>query len=214
MGRAGSEGCGEERPDRLEFLHGLVNPPGGRPVLTHGSGLTAIPAAGVNLPGAGKTVALCPVDVTWDKKLTGSFPLPICESGPRRSPAWRTAKVKRRTAPMTIEIEYSDRRLRRVQFPLGGVVPGDEVLVHAVTGRVLGRAGSARRRAFDPDVPVVLRVVSALPKGGTLAVNGTGKRGLLTTDQVLAAGQRVPAVQIDRQPSGPVWAAIGTPLPG
>jgi hypothetical protein len=191
-----------------------VTGPASRPVLAHASGLTAVPGAGVTLPRAGETVALWPVDVTWDKKLMGAFPVLVCERSPRRTTAWLTAKVRRRTAPMTLEIEHPGRRFRRVQFPLGGVAPGDDVLVHGASGRVLGRVAGVGGRAFDPDVPGVLRVVSALAKGGTLAIDSAGRRGLLATDQPLAAGQRVPAVQIDMQPKGPVWAAIGTALPG
>lgn len=185
-----------------------------RPVLSHPSGLIAVAGSGVAVPAVGTTVALYPVDVRWDQKVLGSFPLLVCGSRPGRTRAWRTAKVRRRTAPMTLEIEYSGGQLHRAQFPLGGAVPGEEVLVHAISGRILGRLVSNHRRAFDPDEPRVLRVVSALPKGGAIVADSTGTRGLLTTDQALTAGARVPAVQIDLSVRGPVWAAIGTKLPG
>jgi hypothetical protein len=182
------------------------------PVLVHSSGLRAVPEPTLTLPGPGTTVQLCPVDVTWDPNALGSFPLLVCDSAPRQVKAWRTATVRRRTAPMTLEL-LDNGGLRRVQFPLGGVVPGETVLVHASSGRVLGRLLTGDKRTFSPDEPVVLRILSPLPRGGALAANSTGTRGLVTTDQVLAAGDRIPAVQIDLKPRGPVWAAIGTPLP-
>lgn len=187
---------------------------GALPMLKHSSGLVAVPAPGVSLPPAGATVSLCPADVTWNPRLLGSFPLLVCGSSPGSSPCWLTATVQRRTAPMTLEIQLPSGDLRRVQFPLGGVVPGETVLVHVGSGRVLGRLVSKQPRAFNPDQPQVLRVVSPLPKGGAIVADPVGTRGLLTTDQVLAAGERVPGVQIDLKTRGPVWAAIGTPLPG
>lgn len=182
------------------------------PTLTHGSGLMAVPGPGVTLPPRGQTVSLYPVDATWDEKILGSFPLLVCAAAPGRSRSWSAARVRRRTAPMTLEVEHSDGRLQRVQFPLGGVTPDETVLVHTVTGRILGRLVSAQPRAFNPDEPQVLRVVSPLPKGGAIATDSDGVRGLLTTVQALTAGQRVPGVQVDLKPRGPVWAAIGTPL--
>lgn len=185
-----------------------------RPTLVHPSGLMAVPAVGVALPPRGQTVSLCPVDVTWDDRILGSFPILVCARAQGRFRSWSPAKVRRRTAPMTLEVQHSDGRLQRAQFPLGGVTPDETVLVHNVTGRILGRLVSGQPRTFDPDEPQVLRVVSLLPKGGAIATDSHGVRGLLTTVQVLAAGQRVPGVQIDLKPQGPVWAAIGTPLAG
>jgi hypothetical protein len=185
-----------------------------QPTLAHSSGLVAVPASGVSLPPAGQTISLCPVDVTWEDRILGSFPVLVCETMRSNSPCWLAATVRRRTAPMTLEVEYPGGIRRRVPFPLGGVVPDETVLVHRATGRVLGRLCSNRARRFDPDVPQVLRIVSRPPMGGAIAVDTSGTRGLLTTDQVLRAGERVPAVQIDLKPRGPVWAAIGTPLPG
>jgi hypothetical protein len=184
------------------------------PTLVHRSGLMAVPVAGVALPPLGQTVSLYPVDVTWDERILGSFPLLVCAGSPERFRSWSAAKVLRRTAPMTLEVEHSDGRLQRVQFPLGGVTPNETVLVHNVTGRILGRLVSGQPRTFNPDEPQVLRVVSPLPKGGAIATDSHGVRGLLTTVQPLIAGQRVPGVQIDLKPRGPVWAAIGTPLVG
>jgi hypothetical protein len=184
------------------------------PTLTHTSGLVAVPGPGVSLPPQGATISLYPTDATWEERIMGSFPILICGTAPSRSRSWLTATARQRTAPMTLEVGYPGGNLHRAQFPLGGVVPGETVLVHAATGRVLGRLLNSRARTFDPDVPQVLRVVSALPRGGAIVADSTGARGLLTTDQALKAGERVPAVQIDLKSRGPVWAAIGTPLPG
>jgi hypothetical protein len=183
-----------------------------RPTLVNSSGLTAVPAQGVVLPPPGGTASLYPVDATWDDRVLGSFPLLVCSTRPSLTRCWSAATVRRRTAPMTVEIEHSGGRFQRAQFPLGGVTPGETVLVHSATGRILGRLLTGHRRTFTPDEPQVLRVVSPLPKGGAIATDVTGTRGLLTTSQVLSAGQRVPSMQIDLKPRGPVWAAIGTPL--
>jgi hypothetical protein len=181
-------------------------------LLRHPCGLTAVPASGLTLPGKGNVRHLYPVDVTWDDRILGSFPLLVCEAKPRTSKAWGTAVVRRRNAPMTLEILRNETRGRE-QFALGGVAPGDLVMVHLGTGRVLGRLPNSTTRLFDPDTPQVLRIVTSLPKGGALATDSLGSRGLLTTDQKLVTGQRVPGVQIDLKPRGPVWAAIGTSLP-
>jgi len=182
------------------------------PVLVNSSGLMAVPGPGVTVPPPGGTVSLYPVDATWDDRVLGSFPLLVCST--RRSPirCWSAATVRRRTAPMTLEVEHPGGLFQRAQFPLGGVTPGETVLVHLATGRILGRLLTGRQRTFDPDEAQVLRVVSPLPKGGAIATDVTGTRGLLTTSQPLSAGQRVPGLQIDVKPRGPVWAAIGTPL--
>lgn len=184
------------------------------PTLSHTSGIMAVPGPGVSLPSQGAMVSLCPTDTIWVERILGSFPLLVCGPAPNRSRAWLTATVRRRTAPMTLEVEYPNGDLRRMPFPMGGVVPGETVLVHAATGRVLGRLLNGQARTFDPDVPQPLRVVSSLPRGGAIVADSTGTRGLLTTDQAVKAGERIPAVQIDLHPRGPVWAAIGTPLPG
>lgn len=182
------------------------------PTLTHACGLQATPAPGTKLPGKGNKVRLHTVDVQWDDRLHRAFPLLVCSDKPRSSVAWRAATVVRRTAPMSLEIKFQDdQSVHRTHFQLGGVVPGETVLVHTATNRVLGRLGSSPR-AFDPDVPQVVRVVTSLPKGGALAANTAGVRGLLTTTQKFTAGQRVPAIQIDLGHRGPVWAAIGTVL--
>ena len=184
-----------------------------RPKLVHASGLVAVPGPGIALPSVGATVSLCPIDVTWQSGLLGSFPVLVCETTPRQSRTWSTAIVQRRTAPMTLEVRQQNGSLHRAHFHLGGVVPGETVLTHDASGRVIGRLPSALQRAFDPDVPHALRVVSALPKGGAIVADSGGTRGLLITDQVLTAGERVPGVQVDQKARGPVWAAIGTPLP-
>jgi hypothetical protein len=182
------------------------------PTLVSNSGLMAVPGPGVTLPPPGGTASLYPIDVTWDERILGSFPLLVCAATPSLTRSWLAATVRRRTAPMTLEIEHSGGRLRRSQFPLGGVTPGETVLVHAASGRILGRLPAGHPRAFDPDEPEVLRVVSPLAKGGAIVTDVKGTRGLLTSTQTLNAGQRVPGMQIDLKPRGPVWAAIGTPL--
>lgn len=184
-----------------------------RPRLVHACGLVAVPGQGVTLPAPGATVSLCPVDVAWEPEVLGSFPVLVCETTPRRLKTWDIATTRRRTAPMTLEVERQDGSIQRVAFPLGGVVPGEPVLMHISTSRVLGRLVSSRPRNFDPDTPQVLRVVSGLPKGGAIVADAIGTRGLLTTQQLLLAGERVPGVQIDLNSRGPVWAAVGTPLP-
>lgn len=183
-----------------------------RPLLRHQSGLVAVPAPGSLPPSLGSEVSLHPVDVTWNERILGSFPLLVCATRPRASKAWVTAMVLQRTAPMTVEISRSDGTISREHFPLGGVVPGETVMVHAATGRVLGPLQIPATRSFDPDTPQILSVVAALPRGGTLVVDSSGTRGLLTTDQMLVKGQHVPAVQVGLKPRGPVWAAIGRPL--
>ncbi len=114
---------------------------------------------------------------------------------------------------MTLEIQLSDSSVGREQYMLGGVVRGDKVLVHRATGKILGRLMSDNARSFDPDLVDTLRVTSALPRGGALAVDSEGKRGLMTTSQKVTAGQRLPGIQIDANKKGAVWAAVGTPLP-
>jgi hypothetical protein len=182
------------------------------PILVHSSGLLALPGPGVTLPAPGDDVSLYPVDATWDDRVLGSFPLLVCSTAPTPIRCWSAATVRRRTAPMTLEIEHANGRLQRAQFPLGGVTPGETVLVHVATDRILGRLLTDHHRCFNPDEPQVLRVVSPLPKGGAIATDTAGNRGLLTTTQTLSPGQRIPGMQIDLKPRGPVWAAIGTPL--
>jgi hypothetical protein len=184
-----------------------------RPLLRHSSGLMAVAAPGVPLGAPGEVRQLYPVDVTRDTRILGSFPLLVCDTALPSIRCWEEALVRRRTAPMTVAVVGSNGTRRQGQFPLGGVVPGDTVLVHSQSGRVLGRLRGQRGQAFDPNTPHVLRVATRLPAGGALVVDEAGKRGLLTTDQTLVPGQRVPAVQIDVNKHGAVWAAIGTPLP-
>ncbi|MEV7039894.1 hypothetical protein [Amycolatopsis sp. NPDC051061] len=183
------------------------------PRLVHGTGIVAVPEKGTPLPSYGQTVSLRPVDVMWDEKILGSFPILVCGKAHRASKSWQTAVVRKRTAPMTVEIELSDGTSRREQSMLGGVIPGDSVLVHRTTGRILGRLINGNARLFDPDLVDSLRVASVLPKGGAVIVSSDGNRGLLTTDQKLRAGQRLPGMQIDLNKRGPVWVAVGTPLP-
>jgi hypothetical protein len=183
-----------------------------RPLLRHSSGLMAVPAPGVTPGPLGATQALYPVDVIWDARILGSFPLVVCDTTLPGVRCWEETVVRRRMAPMTVEVVRGNGTRHRGQFPLGGVVPGDSVLVHRQTGRLLGRLGTQGSQSFDPDTPQVLRVTTRLPRGGALVVDA-GSRGLLTTDQILVPGQRVPAVQIDVNNRGAVWAAIGTPLP-
>jgi hypothetical protein len=184
-----------------------------RPLLRHSSGLVAVPARRVTLGAHGTSQLLYPVDVTWDTRILGAFPLLVCDGAPLQARCWDEAVVRRRTAPMTLEIGLADGTRRREHFPLGGVVPGDKVLLHRASGRVLGRLATQSRQRFDPDTPQVLRVATPLPKGGALVVDPAGSRGFLTTDQSLSPGQRIPAIQIDVNSRGAVWAAIGTPLP-
>lgn len=195
-------------------LEWTVGGPSSQPRLTHKCGLQAVPAPGTKLPSRGSKVSLHPVGVMWDDNLHRSFPLLVCADKPQSSVSWRAATVIRRTAPMSILIQFKDdQSFERAQFPLGGVVPGETVLVDAGSGRVLGRLGQCSRK-FDPDKPQVVRVVAPLPNGGALAADESGLRGVLTTRQKLASGQRVPTVQIDlRGGRKPVWAAIGTALP-
>jgi hypothetical protein len=184
-----------------------------KPRLLHRCGLVAVPAPGLTLPPRGNEVSLYPVDVVWDERILGAFPLLVCDQMPSHDPVWVTATVRRRTAPMTIEVDRSDRVIDRVQFPQGGVIVGEQVLIHRASGRALGRlsAVSGTRRAFDPDEPRELRVVSKLPSGGALVADASGRRGLLTTDQMLSAGQRLPGIQVDHKRRGPVWSAVGRP---
>ena len=185
----------------------------GLPVLVNDLGLVGLPVPGLLLPPPGATVSLCPVDVTWNARLMGTFPMLVCDATPAARPSWEAAKVRRRPAPMTLELSFAGRGRTRAAFPLGGVVPGETVLVHASSRRVLGRLVSNQVRSFDPDEPVTVRVASPLPAGGAIAANSAGVRGLLTTDQTLTAGDRMPAAQVNVNTRGPVWAAIGTPLP-
>jgi hypothetical protein len=184
-----------------------------RPKLVNSSGLLAVPALGVRLPAHGATVSLYPVDVTWNADILGSFPLLVCSQMPATTRCWGNATVQRRTAPMTIEVKFPGGKLERLPFAMGGVVPGETVFVHTASRRVLGRLPMGSARMFDPDEPFALRVISPLPSGGALVADPSSVRGLLTTDQRLNPGDRVPAVQIDLKTRGPVWAAVGTPLP-
>lgn len=184
-----------------------------RPVLRHPSGLRAIAAQGVSLGPRGTIESLYPVDVTWDRQVLGSFPILVCARKPRGTACWSEAIVRRRTAPMTVELRLADGARGRQHFLLGGVVPGDRVLVHGPSGRVLGRLGGQPAPLFDPDTPQVLRIIAPLPDGGARAIDAKGIRGLLMTNQALTAGTRIAAVQIDVKPRGPVWAAISSPLP-
>lgn len=184
------------------------------PKLVHSCGLVGVSAPGTTLPAPGKQVTLYPIDVTWDEKILGSFPILVCATAKAAQPSYLTAMVRRRPAPMTIEVSGSDHKVRRVSFALGGVVAGETVLIHKATDRALGRfrMSSEPARRFDPDEALELTVVTSLPKGGALVADSSGVRGLLTTKQKLLPGQRIPAVQIDKERRGPVWAAIGTPL--
>lgn len=191
-----------------------VRGPRDRPRLQHQCGIIGVAASGVTLPGPGQEVLLHPVDVTWDDRVLGSFPLLVCGPQPASTRAWSSAVVRRRTAPMSIEVELKTGAKKRKHFPLGGVVPGDKVAVQHETGRVIGRlVDGAPDRTFDPDRPRPVRIISALPRGGALAVDDQGRRGLLNTDQKLIAGQHVPALLIDSNQRGLVWSAIGSPLP-
>lgn len=183
-----------------------------RPKLIHAEGVVAVPADGIRLPRKGATVSLFPVDVTWQPDLLGAFPVLVCGTERRRLATWSPAKVRRRAALMTLEVKRADGSLHRAQFVQGGVVPGESVLIHGASGRVIGSLPGSADRVFDPDVPQVLRVISSLPNGGALAADSAGHRGLLVTDQKLTSGAELPGVQIDLKPKGPVWAAVGTPL--
>ncbi len=185
----------------------------GQPRLHHSSGIAAVPEPGTKLPGLGNTAHLYPINVTWIEHMLGSFPILICGDSRATTPSWETGTVRRRTAPMTIEVALDNGTARREHFPLGGAVRGDRVLLHRQSGRVLGRLiHGVPQRVFQPDLPQVVRIVSPLPHGGALAVDSDGRRGLLTTDQQLQAGQRLPAIQIDVKSQGLVWSAIGTPI--
>jgi hypothetical protein len=59
-----------------------------RPLLQHASGLTAVPAPGVPLGENGAFEYLYPVDVTWDSRILGNFPLLVCGSGPPQERCW------------------------------------------------------------------------------------------------------------------------------
>lgn len=192
-----------------------VKGPAAKPRLVHACGLIGLPAPGTALPAHGRKVTLYPVDVTWDEEVLGSFPLVVCSASAPTGQTWSAATVRRRTAPMTIEVSRVNGHTTRVPFPMGGVVPGDTVLIHESTNRALGRLvpPNAQARQFNPDQAVELKVYASLPKGGALASDGAGRRGLVTTNQVLKPGDHIPAVQIDEQRKGPVWAAIGTPIP-
>lgn len=180
------------------------------PVLVHGSGLRGKPVPGTSLPRAGQSVSLYPVDLDW---VRGSAPLLICSATKPQGGVWDSVTVRRRRAPMNIEVTLDGGGRARAHYPLGGVAPGDRVLIHQASGRAIGRDPAAgQTRSFDPDTPVVVRVVSSLPNGGALAADASRRRGILNTSQKLSPGQRVPAVQVDVNRRGPVWAAIGTPL--
>lgn len=181
--------------------------------LQHNSGLRGVLAPGVALPQPGQHVALRAVDVTWDDTVMGRFPLLVCDTALPATPTWEITTVLRRTAPMQLELRQHDGTVCRVPFPQGGVTPQETMLVHRDSGRALGRVVSSASRPFDPDIPRVVRVVSALPKGGYLAHDARRVAGLLVTRQPLAVGRRVPVVQVDAKSRGPAWMATGTPLP-
>lgn len=180
------------------------------PWLQHASGIRGMVAPGVPVPPVGHTVQLLPIDVTWEERLLGSFPLLLCSRSRPAAPTWVAATVRRRTAPLSVEFDRRDGPRGRAQYAMGGLVPGEVVLVHAASGRVLGRLLTDIDRKFDPDRPQLVRVVTSLPRGGGVVVDDAGQRGLLNTQQRLKAGHRIPAIQVDLKAKGPVWAAIGT----
>lgn len=178
--------------------------------LEHATGLRGVAVAGVSLPARGRSVSLHPVDVEFPP---GAFPRLVCDTKPARTPSWDVATVVQRAAPMGLCVKRSDGTVERPHFPQGGVVPGEAVLVHKATGKVLGRLPQlCGARAFDPDAVTVVRVISALPRGGALVADGSGRRGLLNTDQKVRPGQRVAAAQVGLKPKGPVWVATSSPL--
>jgi hypothetical protein len=198
----------DQRPIRWK-----VRNAGNRLILRHSSGLTAVPAPGVAVGTHGTAETLYPVDVTWDERIVGSFPVLVCTRSHPRAKCWDEAVVRRRTALMTVELRQDSGPAFRRHFPVGGVVPGDTVLVHRITGRVIGRLPNGSARLFDPDRPQIVRVGAILPKGGAIAIDEAGQRGLLATEQPVRRGQRIAAVQIDVKPRGPAWIPVGTPLP-
>jgi hypothetical protein len=53
-----------------------------RPLLRRSSGLVAVPACEVTLGAPGTSQFLYPVDVTWDVRVLGAFPLLVCDGTP------------------------------------------------------------------------------------------------------------------------------------
>lgn len=179
-------------------------------LLEHASGLRGRMATGVPYPSARGTVALHPTDVEFS---AGAFPRLVCDHKPPQSPMWDTAVVLGRAAPMGLKVKHNGGAVQRPHFPQGGVVPGDTVLVHTGTGRVLGRlAKLSATRQFDPDAVSIVRVISTLPRGGALAADSSGRRGLLNTDQKVGPGQRLAVAQVGLTHKGPVWVATSSPL--
>jgi hypothetical protein len=179
-------------------------------LLEHASGLRGRMATGVPYPNSRGTVTLHPVDVEFS---AGAFPRLVCDHRPSRRPMWSTAVVLGRAAPMGLKVKVAGGAVQRPHYPQGGVVPGDTVLLHTATGRVLGRiAQLCASRQFDPDAVSIVRVISALPRGGALVADGSGRRGLLNTDQKVGPGQRLAVAQIGLTRKGPVWVATSSPL--
>lgn len=183
-------------------------------LLHRATSMVGVPAAGLRLPPPGTSVDLYPIDVTWNEHLLGSFPVLVLDTTPVQAPPWTQAKVKYRRAPQSIEVVIAGQKsqVMKAPYPLGGVAAGDTVLIHTTHQRVIGplRIGV---RPFDIDTPTAVRVITPLPKGGALVVDRNGVRGLLTTHQQVKAGQSLPVIQVDLRDKGPIWAAIGTPLP-
>lgn len=196
-----------------EALRWVVDRQQRTPLLHHRSGLTGIPHPSVRLPEAGASIDLHPVDVDWKPRLSGSFPLLVLADRPATTPTWTLGTVVKRRAPMTLELDLATGRKVQTYYPLGGLVRGETAVVHTTTGQVLGRLPSGESRRFDPDTPLAVTVVARPARGGILAVGPDGRTGLVTSNQRPASGARLPVVQIDDSSRGPVWGAIGTPLP-
>src|SRR5712691_10177627 len=64
------------------------------PLLRHSSGLTAVPAHGVPVGARGTVETLYPVDVTWDERILGSFPVLVCARTQPHTKCWDEAVVR------------------------------------------------------------------------------------------------------------------------
>ncbi|MFF1384657.1 hypothetical protein ACFVWT_13935 [Arthrobacter sp. NPDC058288] len=181
---------------------------------THPTGLEGIAKSSLKSALSGDPVRLYAVDVDFAVASHAGFPVLVLDSKPAAHPPVERLTVVGRSSLLTVKLKGEGNSVMSSSFPAGGVVPGDTVVRHLTTGRLIGRLGAVMSdRAFDPDVIHVIRVAAALPKGGHLGTDASNRRGLILGTGDHKPGARFAAVQIDAKTKGPVWVALGSPLP-
>lgn len=183
----------------------------GDPRLRGPAGEAADPAAGVRLPSPGTAVELVPVGAYVSQKQ--HHPVLVCAQAPAPGRAVAAAVV-RRLGTGWLLVDCAGQQ-RKVRYPLGGVLPGETVLVDLGGAQpcAIGPCGPPPARPFDADQPRLVEVLKPLSGKAVLVRDGSGRRGLATVAAPVSPGDRLPALQIDAKPQGPVWLAVGSPCP-